>query len=112
MTVAPGTLRATDSATTYNGLYSSPPADLDKCRSETGTMADLMKYQQSLLLVKPDAMSKLEEIVTKVRFLRRISTHTNFCLNVRADTVKLRVLSISFIRQTAVSQHIGSTMFY
>jgi len=66
MTVAPGTLRATDSATTYNGLYSSPPADLDKCRSETGTMADLMKYQQSLLLVKPDAMSKLEEIVTKV----------------------------------------------
>merc|ERR1719171_2315330 len=63
---APGTLRATESPTTYNGLYSSPPSNLEQSKKEVEMMLPLLKYQQSLLIVKPDAMGKLEEIVSRI----------------------------------------------
>jgi nucleoside-diphosphate kinase len=65
-TSAPGTLRASEAATEYNGLYSSPPANLEQSKKEVELMFPMLKYQQSLLIVKPDAMDKLEEIVSRV----------------------------------------------
>jgi nucleoside-diphosphate kinase len=66
LSVAPGTLRVGESETAYNGLYSSPMGDLDQSKAETELLAPMLKYQQSLIIVKPDAMSKLEEIVSRI----------------------------------------------
>jgi nucleoside diphosphate kinase len=65
-TSAPGTLRSSSADTEYGGVYSSPFANLEQSKKEVELMLPLLKYQQSLLIVKPDAMGKLEDIVSRV----------------------------------------------
>jgi nucleoside diphosphate kinase/adenylate kinase family enzyme len=86
---APGSLRfsSTDGGET-KGFYSSPMFEPDQYAAEQAMLEPMLAFQQTLLIVKPDAMAKLDEIVAKVE-------EANFTV------LEKKVLQLSEVRATS-----------
>jgi nucleoside diphosphate kinase/adenylate kinase family enzyme len=86
---SPGSLRFTStSGGQTKGLYSSPMFEPDQYAKEQAMLEPMLTFQQTLLIVKPDAMDKLGDIIAKVG-------EANFTV------LEKKVLQLSEVRATA-----------